>query len=155
MFLPRKHHIPTRRIVYGVHKRHIATRKVIFGVASDRFHWVAIEEGAYKVDMHGMMLLEQICCFQILKILLLLKDVKGQVYSHSRKVWICEKIFEFLFLRLIVVNNGATQNAMKFLYTYVMFVSLSIFSFPISLLYLCCSNSINWRFSLRESIWII
>jgi hypothetical protein len=63
---------------------------------------------------------------------LLLKDVRGQVYSHSRKVWICEKLFEFLFLRLIVVNNGATQNAMKLHICHVIFVSLSIFSFPIS-----------------------
>ncbi len=47
MFLISTHHIPTSGIVYGVGKRHITISKVIFGVASDTFHWVIIEEGAY------------------------------------------------------------------------------------------------------------
>jgi len=58
VFLLRKHHIPTSGIVYGVGKHHIATSKVIFGVANDTFHWVAIEEGLYKVEVHGVMLLK-------------------------------------------------------------------------------------------------
>jgi hypothetical protein len=79
-----KHHI-----VYGVGKCRIATSKVVFGVASDTFHWVAIEEGAYKVEVHGVMLLETTLIFSNSKnnhAQLLLKDVRGQVYSHSRKV---------------------------------------------------------------------
>jgi hypothetical protein len=51
------------RIVYGVGKCHIATSKVVFGVASDTFHWVAIEEGAYKVEVHSVVLLETTLIF--------------------------------------------------------------------------------------------
>jgi hypothetical protein len=89
MFLLSKHHIPTSGIVYGVGKCHIATSKVIFGVVNDTFHWVAIEEGAYKVELHSVMFLKTTLIFSNSKnnlAQLLLKDVKGQVYSHSRKV---------------------------------------------------------------------
>jgi hypothetical protein len=68
---------------------HIATSKVIFGVANDTFHWFAIQKGAYKVEVHGVMLLKTTLTFSNSKnniAQLLLKDVKGQVYSHSRKV---------------------------------------------------------------------
>jgi hypothetical protein len=49
VFLLSKHHIPTSGIVYGV--------------ANDTFHWVAIEEGAYKVEVHGVMLLKTTLIF--------------------------------------------------------------------------------------------
>lgn len=80
MFLISKHHIPTSGIVYDVGKCHIATSKIIFGVANDTFHWVVIEEGAYKLEVHGVMLLQTTLIFSNSKnnlAQLLLKDVKG------------------------------------------------------------------------------
>jgi len=80
VFLISTHHIPTSGIVYGVGKCHITTSKVIFGVASDTFHWVVIEEGAYKVEVHGVMLFKTTFIFSNSKsnlAQLLLKDVKG------------------------------------------------------------------------------
>jgi hypothetical protein len=41
--------------------------KLIFGVANDTFHWVVIEEGAYKLEVHGVMLLKTTLIFSNLK----------------------------------------------------------------------------------------
>jgi hypothetical protein len=44
------------------------------------FHWVVIEEGAYKLEVHGVMLFETTLIFSNSKnnlAQLLLKDVKG------------------------------------------------------------------------------
>jgi hypothetical protein len=45
-------------------KCHIVANGVVFGVASNMFHGVVIEDGVYKVEVHGVMFI--------------LKDVKGQ-----------------------------------------------------------------------------
>jgi hypothetical protein len=39
-------------------KSHIATNGVVFGVASNMFHGVVIEDGVYKVEVHGVKLLK-------------------------------------------------------------------------------------------------
>jgi hypothetical protein len=62
-------------------KCHIVTNGVIFVVANNMFHGVAIEDGVYKVEVHGVTLLKTTLIFSNMKddlAHLLLKDVKGQ-----------------------------------------------------------------------------
>jgi hypothetical protein len=62
-------------------KRHIAANGVVFGVASNMFHGVVIEDGVYKVEVHGVTLLKTTLIFPNMKddvSHLLLKDVKGE-----------------------------------------------------------------------------
>ncbi len=76
VFLLSKHHITT----IGT-KHHIATNGIVFGVASNMFHGVVIEDGVYKVKVHGVMLPKTTLIFPNMKddrSHLLLKDVKGQ-----------------------------------------------------------------------------
>jgi hypothetical protein len=62
-------------------KCHIVTNEIIFVVANNMFHGVAIEDGVYKVEVHGVTLLKTTLIFPNMKddlAHLLLKDVKGQ-----------------------------------------------------------------------------
>ncbi len=62
-------------------KCHIVANGVVFGVASNMFHGVVIEDGVYKVEVHGVMFIKTILIFPNMKddlAHLLLKDVKGQ-----------------------------------------------------------------------------
>ncbi len=62
-------------------KRHIAASGVVFGVVGDMFHGVVIEDGVYKMEVHGVMLPKTTLIFPNMKDdppQLLLKDVKSQ-----------------------------------------------------------------------------